>query len=103
MHSNGLILGKFMPIHTGHIALIDFALKNCTALKVLVCTTHKEEINGALRYNWVKEIYKDTPGISIIHLEYDEEELPNTSVSSKDVSQIWASFLLKKFPETTVV
>lgn len=32
----GLVIGKFMPIHKGHIKLIDYALNNCDTLIILV-------------------------------------------------------------------
>ena len=57
----GLVFGKFMPIHAGHMALIDFATRQCDTLIVAVATLKKEPIPGDLRFQWVRELYKDDP------------------------------------------
>ncbi len=87
----GLVLGKFYPLHSGHINLIEFAQKQCDELIVLICASDKENIPGFVRLQWLKETFKNTQKIKPTLLSYSEEELPNTSVSSKDVSKIWAN------------
>jgi HTH-type transcriptional regulator, transcriptional repressor of NAD biosynthesis genes len=86
----GLIIGKFHPLHVGHIGLINFGLKQCDTLIVLVCASNKEAINGFLRQKWLQKTFENEPKLDIRILEYDESKLPNTSVSSKAVSKIWA-------------
>src|SRR5712671_1349668 len=51
----GLVIGKFMPFHKGHKALIDFAMRNCDELIVLICAEINEPIPAAQRYMWLKE------------------------------------------------
>lgn len=44
----GLVFGKFMPLHAGHLSLIEFAVENCDRLNVILCYTYEEEISGTL-------------------------------------------------------
>jgi len=37
MYNEGIIIGKFMPLHKGHIALIEFGTTLATKVNVLVC------------------------------------------------------------------
>lgn len=96
--TKGLVLGKFMPLHVGHLALIDFALKNCDLLYVLICAELTEPINGNVRYNWLNQLFVNNNKIEIVLFWYDQKDLPNTSVSSFDVSEKWAEVIKAKFP-----
>lgn len=84
------LFGKFMPFHKGHEAMIRFALLQCDILTVLVCCSNKETIPCNTRRQWLKETFADTPNIDIRVFNYNEDELPNTSVTSDAVSQVWA-------------
>ncbi len=99
----GLVLGKFMPPHTGHLALINFAVANCDELIVLICYTKDEAISGEMRTQWLTEIYYSQKNISIIPFQYDANTLPNTSVSSKDVSKKWANKLKSFLPQVNII
>lgn len=99
----GLVIGKFNPLHLGHIALIEFAQEKCDELIVLICASDKETIDGSTRLNWVKDSFKSNSKIQPILLSYLEAELPNTSVSSKEVSTIWATKLKTLFPKIDII
>ena len=75
-----------MPLHCGHLALIDFAGKQCDELIILLCYTDKEPIAGSLREEWLKKNLAGIANTTIISYRYDEDLLPNTSVSSREVS-----------------
>lgn len=70
---SSLVLGKFYPPHKGHLYLIDSTIKESTITNVMVCSIKSETIDGELRYEWLKEIYKDNLSVNIIHCD---EELP---------------------------
>lgn len=91
----GLVLGKFYPLHLGHIGLIEFAQKQCDELVVLVCASNIENIAGSTRLKWIQETFKNNPKIKPTLINYSEQELPNTSISSKDVSKVWATKILR--------
>jgi HTH-type transcriptional repressor of NAD biosynthesis genes len=97
---HGLVIGKFLPLHTGHEALIKFAKSNCDELIVLLGVTAGEPIPGYLRYKWLWETFRFEPGIRI---EYTDDPLPDAPVSSREVSKVWADYLSKRFPETRVI
>lgn len=99
----GLVLGKFMPLHAGHTVLIDFGLKHCDRLIVLICSSDKEEIAGEVRVNWLNQIANDNSRLQIEHLHYNEDHLPNTSVSSREVSKLWASKIGELFPQLDIL
>ncbi len=63
----GLVFGKFMPLHRGHIHLIDTAASKVDHLTVVICSTSLEPIDGKLRLQWLKKVYGDVPFIKIIH------------------------------------
>lgn len=61
--TRGLVIGKFMPIHNGHVALITFAASQCDELIVSMSYTLEDKINPDLRFEWIKEIFKNQPKI----------------------------------------
>jgi HTH-type transcriptional regulator, transcriptional repressor of NAD biosynthesis genes len=94
----GLVLGKFLPLHKGHIALVEFALHHCDRLIILLCASAKEPIAGATRKHWLMETFGADARVAVTLFEYNEEELPNTSVSSPAVSEKWAQYIGQAFP-----
>ena len=51
----GLVIGKFMPVYKGHIALIHFAASQCDELIVSMSYTHNDPINFQWRFNWLQK------------------------------------------------
>lgn len=96
----GLVIGKFMPPHTGHIELIRFAAGRCDSLIVLVGARKDEPIPGLLRLEWMRETFSGQGNISV---EYTDEELPDSAESSRTVSRVWAEFLRERFPGVSVI
>lgn len=99
----GLVLGKFMPIHNGHIKLIEHAASHCDLLYVWVCVSQNEIMKASVRFHWVKEIFKDNPKIEPVLFEYDESILPNTSESSREISAIWSKAIKQYLPQIDVI
>ena len=99
----GFVLGKFLPLHKGHLGLIEFARKHCDFLSVLVCFSANEEIEGIVRKQWLIQELNQYNNIAIISFHYDEKELPNTSVSSREVSKKWAAALKPVVSDAAIV
>jgi len=99
----GLVFGKFMPLHVGHLALIDFATKHCDVLYVILCQTDKEPIGGSIRQQWLKKALEKRRSAMLIPFCYDEHELPNTSVASLQVSQLWSEAFRKLVGDVDVL
>ena len=74
----GLVIGKFMPVHQGHIALINFALEYCDELIVSMSYTLADKISHSLRYEWLKIIFGNNPKIKVEESldDFDNENLP---------------------------
>lgn len=74
----GLVIGKFMPIHNGHIALINFAAAQCDELIVSMSFTPNDPIPAELRFSWIRQIFQNQPNIiaAIIVDDFDNEALP---------------------------
>jgi HTH-type transcriptional repressor of NAD biosynthesis genes len=100
---NGLVFGKFMPLHKGHLSLINFALKNCDRLNVVLCHHNKEKIPAEIRLRSLQNELSIFENVNLISFQYNNEELPDTSVSSVSASNLWAMAFKKLLPETDVV
>lgn len=101
--NKGFVFGKFYPLHKGHLAMIQFAKSQCTELFVLVCCSDKEIIPAEIRGNWLREELANDKSIHIIEYSYDESILPNTSVSDRAVSRIWASEFASLLPDVDLL
>jgi HTH-type transcriptional repressor of NAD biosynthesis genes len=79
-----------MPIHQGHIALIKFAAGQCDELIVSMSYTTDDPIPAPIRFEWIKEIFKDQPTIkpAIVNDDFDDESLP-----LEERTEIWSDFL----------
>lgn len=97
---HGLVIGKFLPLHRGHEALIRYAASHCDELTVLLGAKKSEPIPGHLRLKWLWETFRDVPSI---HIEYTDDDLPDSQVSSRDVSKVWAGYLAEKFPSVRII
>lgn len=83
MRNTGMLLGKFMPPHLGHKYLVDFALERVDELTVLVCSLPTEPIPGALRYEWMREMF---PTARVLHVD---EVVPQEPSEHRDFWSIW--------------
>jgi len=102
MHK-GFVFGKFMPFHKGHEAMIRFALTKCDELSVLVCCSNKESMPAAMRLEWITAAFSYEPRVKVLLYEYDETQLPSTSVTSVSVSEIWAAQFKQLFADHSLV
>jgi len=98
----GLVIGKFLPLHIGHMALIGYALEHCDELEVVIGASDDEPIAGEIRLDWLKQTYAGDDRVKPILLSYDEAMLPGAD-SIENMSRLWASFLKKKLPHIDVI
>lgn len=76
--------------------MIDFARERCDQLTILICAAGSEDIPGSTRLGWVSEFYAAETSARPVLLEYDENSLTNTSVSSRKVAKVWAEFIKER-------
>ena len=96
----GIVLGKFMPLHTGHEALIRFAADNSDRLIIVLGAYPGEPIAPEVRFNWLRQRYG---GIWNREIHYVEDNFPKSEVASREVSKAWADYFKAFFPEVTCI
>ena len=90
--TRGMVLGKFMPPHLGHLYLLDFALNYVDELTIVVETQRGQPVPGELRYRWVCEMY---PRANVVHLT---DENPQDPSEHPDFWNIWKASLTRILP-----
>lgn len=60
----GFILGKFDPLHKGHLTLVSEVLRQCDQLTIMVYSEPGALIPGWQRYHWVKNTW---PDLEVLH------------------------------------
>lgn len=88
----GMLLGKFMPPHLGHLYLAEFARNYVEDLAIVVGTLQAEPIPGALRYQWMREL---VPDCRVLHLTDENPQYPH---ERPDFWQIWHDSLTRILP-----
>src|SRR6478736_635241 len=96
----GLVIGKFMPLHAGHIALIEFAATQCDELIVSMSFTNEDPIDPTLRFSWIEEIFRNNP---IIKPSCSFDDFDDESLDIEKRTVIWGNFIKKKFPKIDVL
>ena len=84
----GLIIGKFMPPHEGHRALIEFAASRCDTLTVLVGALKHEPI-PAFAETMAERSFSEPFQIMI---DYTDEDLPTAEESSGKFQGVGKNF-----------
>ena len=85
--TRGMVLGKFLPPHLGHVHLIETAQHFVDELDVVVGTLAREPIPGALRHAWMSELF---PRARVLHLD---EELPQDPSEHPRFWDLWRESL----------
>ncbi len=91
--TKGLVLGKFMPLHNGHIDLIEAAALDVDELTILVCSIDADPIPGALRYHWMKEQF---PKFRVLHITDNNPQEPE---DHRFFWEIWINTIIRNCPE----
>lgn len=96
----GLVIGKFMPLHKGHIALIEFAASHCDELIVSMSYTDADPIDPQLRFNWIKQQFQVNTSIKpfIIKDDFDNDALP-----LHERTLIWADKMRTVYPPIDIL
>jgi len=96
----GIVIGKFMPVHAGHVALIRFASTQCDELIVSMSYRDDDSIPGNLRFSWLNEIFKDD---STIKLNLVKDDFDTETLAWPERTNLWASFLRKQYGAIDVI
>lgn len=95
MTTHGFLLGKFMPIHEGHVFCAEVGKARCDVMTILVCSHDAEPIDGDLRARWVRECLPQD-GYRVIHMHRD---IPQAPEDHPDFWPIWRAAIREFHPE----
>ena len=62
----GIVIGRFMPLHSGHIATIRTARALVDHLTIIVCWQKGDPISGSQRLQWLLEMF---PAVRIVGVD----------------------------------
>jgi len=83
MKQHGIVLGKFLPPHLGHLYLVDFARHYAEDVTVVVGSLKHEPIPGEVRFAWMQELCSQ---VRVVHLTDENPQLPE---EHPDFWSIW--------------
>ena len=55
--TRGIVIGRFMPLHAGHIALLRTARALVDHLTIIICWQPDDPVPGAARIQWMLEMF----------------------------------------------
>mgnify|MGYP001344367871 CR=1 FL=1 len=101
--TEGVVIGKFLPPHAGHLRLIAAALARVARLSVIVCARPEDPIPGPVRRAWLEELCP-TARVLLIEDRYDPHDsrlwaeltvgwlgrAPDVAFTSEDYGEAWA-------------
>jgi len=91
--TSGLVIGKFLPPHLGHLYLVREARRRVDRLHVVLFSKRHEPIPGALREQWLRELL---PGVALHHVT---EEHP-VDFDDPAAWDAWVGLLQRTLPES---
>lgn len=89
--TTGLVIGKFMPPHAGHLHLFGAARQQVDDIFVVLFSKPAEPIPGALRLAWLRELL---PGASVFHVD----RLHHVDYDDPDAWSFWVSAIRETLP-----
>lgn len=105
-YNKALVIGKFQPLHKGHLALIDFAAAHANSVTVCVTGHDNEIIPLDKRIIWAVETFENNDYVEVRGLSYNPTQLNESSVSDVASSIQWAEYLkanLEEFSSIDVI
>ena len=91
-YNTGFVLGKFCPLHRGHMLLIQRALDACDTVYIVVDNIMDEVIPVARRIEWVRRQYPTAVVLTQSH------PLPQDPSETPFFWDIWREELLRLLP-----
>ncbi|HTF22138.1 MAG TPA: AAA family ATPase [Chryseolinea sp.] len=96
----GLVIGKFMPIHKGHVALIEYACSQCDELIVSMSYTPQDPIAGDTRFEWVKSALAHESKVRPFAVL---DDFDNEMLSLEERTKTWSEFIKRVYPKIDLV
>lgn len=96
----GLVIGKFMPLHYGHIHLIDFALEHCDFLEIALVVKPTDDIPSEVRQAWLSWLKESRKRFEVVVVD---EPLPQTATIEADAAKVWTDYFAERFAQIDVI
>lgn len=93
MPSVAIVLGRFLPVHNGHLYLLSGALQTCDALLILVRSRRQDPYPAELRVRWLSSSLSGP-----VHIEIIPEERPVDPRSATDL-RAWRDRVEEALPQ----
>lgn len=90
-YNNSLVLGKFYPLTLGHLYLIDSALDESENVHVILTHNSSQYIPGEIRFNALKEEYKDNNRVNIYCVS--DEGLPQYDYECETLDEFYSHWV----------
>ena len=97
--TTGLVFGKFMPVHNGHLVLIDFARNQCDRLIVSMTITPDDPISAERRLRWLTTLLAPYPTIEVVA---ELNDFHDPTLPLWEATKLWAAFIKRRFPNVSV-
>jgi HTH-type transcriptional repressor of NAD biosynthesis genes len=81
-----------MPLHAGHIYLLNTAQSHCEELTILLCSLPSDPIKGEVRLGWLKAQFPEA------HVVHHPKPLPRDQ-SNPQFWELWRSSIREYCPE----
>lgn len=97
--TTGLVFGKFMPVHAGHLALIAFARQQCDHLIVSMSYTPTDPIPADVRLRWLTDLLTPYPNLDVVA---EADDFHDPSLPLWEATKAWTTFIRNRFPTVSV-
>lgn len=105
----GLVIGKFMPLHNGHVELIKFALGHCDSLEVALVCKENDLIPMSRRREWLIEMFESILSSSDLcsdkrfKIVIIDEALPRTDGHTEEAFKVWTQYFKSTFSHVHLI
>lgn len=80
--THGMVLGRFLPPHAGHVYLCEFAHRWVDDLTIVISVRARDPISGSQRLAWMRELF---PFDRVIRLSMENVKHPSEQPPSRAV------------------
>ena len=87
----GLVIGRFIPPHSGHDHLIDRSAAQVGRLVVMVNGGPRDDIPGELRAGWLRA---EHPNVNVVHVRHELE----TDFNDLELWNKWVALFQSYWP-----
>lgn len=95
MYKSGVVIGKFMPLHKGHVHMLEFAKNTCEHLTILVDHLDGETISANKRVEVLKKTFPD----SKITVKKVSKKMPQSPDEHPAFWDIWREEIRQNSPD----